>query len=197
MRHDIQLAGHAFWLRPIELGDADLIVSLRSDRERTRYMHEVPLNVEAQATYLRRYFERPGDYYFVIERLGSTDQPAEGLVGIYNVDSEPRRAEWGRWILRPRSLGAVESAWLVYRVGFERLDLDQMYCHTLMENASALSFHDRAGLVRTRILPGFIELGGTRHDAVEHVLDRAAWPEVSGRLDSDAKRVAERLLSVR
>ena len=81
------MAGHAFRLRPIELADAPLIISLRSDADRTRYLHGVPLDVAAQEEYLSNYFSRPGDYYFVIQRLPAGGGGAEGLIGIYSTST--------------------------------------------------------------------------------------------------------------
>jgi len=193
MRHDIRISGHAFALRPIERADAGLIVELRSDDERARYLHRIPLDVAQQARYLERYFERPGDYYFVVERIaGGTGQP-EGLIGIYDVASDPARAEWGRWFLRKGSLAAVESAWLIYRVAFERLKLSEVYCHTLTDNVEVLSFHDRVGLARRHRLQGLVELDGRAHDVIEHVLVREQWPPVSAELEGLAVRLARRL----
>jgi len=193
MRHDIHLSGHAFSLRPIELSDAPLIVSLRGHARRTRYLHRIPLDLRAQEGYLNRYFDRDGDYYFVIDRLAADGDRAEGLIAIYDVDVEHRRAEWGRWVIRPRSLAAIESAWLIYRVGFERLGLEEMYCHTLVDNTAALSFHDRAGLVRHRRLEGFVELDGERRDVIEHLLTRDQWRTTSVNLARRAQQLALRM----
>jgi RimJ/RimL family protein N-acetyltransferase len=193
MRHDIRLTGHGFALRPIELGDEGLIVDLRSDADRTRYLHRIVRDPAQQAEYLNRYFDRDGDYYFVIERMAGEDRCPEGLVSIYDLDRDRRRAEWGRWILRNGSLAAVESTWLIYRVAFERLNLSEVYCHTLSDNAEVLSFHDRAGLERTQRLKGLIEIDGELHDAIEHVLTRDRWPRTSANLERLAARLALRL----
>jgi RimJ/RimL family protein N-acetyltransferase len=193
MRHDIHLSGFAFSLRPIELSDAELLVSLRGDPELTRFMSQIPQDVGRQEDFLRGYFEREGDYYFVVERRGGDGGQAEGIVAIYDVDLDERRAEWGRWVIRPRSLAAVESAWMIYRVGFERFGLEEMYCHTLVDNGSVLSFHDKAGLVRRKEIPGFYEVQGQPRDVVQHVLTRDRWPETSAHLASRAERLSERM----
>jgi RimJ/RimL family protein N-acetyltransferase len=192
MRHDIRVVGHAFALRPVDLTDAPLIVALRADTERARHLHPVELDIAAQEEYLSDYFQREGDYYFVIVRRAARDD-AEGLIGIYDVDDERRRAEWGRWITHRTSLAAVESAWLIYRVAFERLGLREVYCHTLEGNTAALSFHDRCGLTRRDRLQGKVEIGGERHAVIEHVLDREAWATVSELLETRARRLASRV----
>jgi RimJ/RimL family protein N-acetyltransferase len=193
MRHDIGLTGHAFALRPIELDDAGLIVELRGDAERTRFLHPIPLDVARQAEFLERYFAREGDYYFVVERIGGEANRPEGLVSIYNLEPDVGRAEWGRWILRDGSLAAVESAWLIYRVAFERLGLNEVYCLTLIDSSEVLSFHDRAGLARARHLEGVVEIDGLPRDAIEHVLTREQWPQVCAKLERLALGLARRL----
>jgi RimJ/RimL family protein N-acetyltransferase len=191
VKHDLHVRGYAFGLRPITLEDAEFIVQLRSDPERTRFLHPIPLSVEAQRAYLERYFERENDYYFVVER--HRDNFRVGLIGIYNVNCEERTAEWGRWILRPGSLASVESVLRVYETAFDYLHFDEVYCRTVTENQRAVSFHDRYGLKRRAVLHGFFTLGHMTYDAVEHCLSRQDWPQVRQRMDSSARSAAERI----
>jgi RimJ/RimL family protein N-acetyltransferase len=116
LRHDVGLEGFAFRLRPVELGDAADIVDLRRDPDRSRFIHETPPSVEAQVRWLEDYFRRDGDHYWAVERL--SDGRTEGFLGLYDVDGD--RAEWGRWVLRPGSLAAAESAWLVHEAASDR-----------------------------------------------------------------------------
>ena len=188
MRHNIAVDGPAFRLRPVRMEDAGFILELRTDPARSRYLHRVPNDLGAQQRWLEAYFERPGDYYFLIENR-STGQ-REGTVGIYNVDPAWRTAEWGRWIIRAGSLAAVESACLVYRAGFERLELESMYCRTIIENASALAFHDSFGVERRCTLPRYFELDGRLLDAMEGVLTRRRWEELRAQTEGKAARAA-------
>jgi len=152
------------------------------------------LTLAPQERYLNRYFDCDGEYYFVINRISDVDDLAEGLIGIYGVDVQHRRAEWGRWVIHPRSLAAIESAWLIYRVGFERLGLEEMYCHTPVGNTAVLSFHDKTGLKRhRRVEAAFYEIDGERWDVIEHLLTRDQWPETSVNLARRAERLARRI----
>lgn len=189
MRHELSLQGAAFRLRPVRDEDAGFIVGLRSDPELGRWLNPTSPRVEDQLSWLARYYERPGDYYFVIERLSTG--AAEGLIGLYDV--EGGEAEWGRWLLKPGSLAAVESAALVYRCAFELLKLEAVCCRTLAANARVVSFHDSCGIPERRLLPGHVELRGERVDAVEHRLTRAAWPAIDFRLTALAQLTARRL----
>jgi RimJ/RimL family protein N-acetyltransferase len=191
MRHELSFEGPAFRIRPVLHADAAFIVALRNDPSLSRFIHGGAVNVEQQQQWLARYDERPGDYYFVIERRAGA--APEGLIALYDLDDAARRAEWGRWILQPRSLAAVESAWLVYRCAFERLGLDEVYCRTVADNTAVVSFHDSCGLSDRRLLPGQFHFGERVVDAVEHRLPRSGWPAVSEHLHRIASLTARRL----
>jgi RimJ/RimL family protein N-acetyltransferase len=188
MRHDIQLAGAVFGLRPVTAGDAEFIVALRGDASLNAFINSTSPHVEDQVAWIERYEQRAGDFYFVVERL--SDHSAEGLIGIYDIaDGE---GEWGRWILRSGSLAAVESAGLIYRCAFERIGLDAVVCRTVAANERVVSFHDSCGIAERRVLPSHVELRGQRWDVVEHRLSREAWPAVDARLTHLARLIARR-----
>lgn len=188
MQHSLEIDGSAFRLRPVRLDDAAFIVDLRSDPERGRYLHKGATDVASQEQWLRTYFKTPGDCYFVIENRFSGAR--EGAAGIYNINGARREGEWGRWILRRGSLAALESACLVYRVGFEMLGLASMYCRTIAENASALAFHDSFGVQRMRRLPNYFERDGRQFDVIEGRLTCARWMALRETLERKAARAA-------
>jgi RimJ/RimL family protein N-acetyltransferase len=190
MRHNLIIDGPAFRLRPACLEDAGFIAQLRADPERSRYLHPARPGLDpeerskAQAQWLETYFERADDYYFIVENR-TTGEP-EGTAGIYNVDALARDAEWGRWVLQRRSLGAVESACLIYRAGFHSLNLDSLYCRTICENSAAIAFHDSFGLTRARRLPAYLD----GMDAIESRLTRTRWTALREGVEGKALRAA-------
>jgi len=191
MQHNLFMEGYAFRLRPITDNDAAFVVELRSNPELNRYLHASSNRVEDQVTWLARYYECENAYYFVIERR-SNGMP-EGAIGLYDIDIASGSGEWGRWILRPNSLAAVESAYLLYRTAFERLGLSSVYCRTVSDNHKVVSFHDSCGITTRRLLPQHFELGGHRHDAVEHRVDLACWTGIKLRLEKLAELTARRV----
>jgi len=192
MRHDLHMPGFGFGLRPLALEDAEFIVEIRSDRHRTRFLHPIPPSVEAQRDYILQYFERPGDYYFVVERAG--EKSREGLIAIYNANLEKKQADWGRWILRPGSLASVESVLRIYEAAFDCLHLDEVRSHTFYENKQVVSFHDHCNLSRRGVIPDYYTIAGVNYDVVEHTLTRGDWPRVRQLLEPTAERVARRTL---
>ena len=191
MRHDLSLAGIAFRLRPISDTDAPLVLELRCNPELNRYLHATSRSLNEQLVWFARYYERPGDYYFVIERRDSG--AAEGVIAIYDIDTHAACGEWGRWILKPGSLAAVESAWLIYRCAFEQLGLERVYCRTIADNVPVVSFHDSCGIAARCLLPGHFNLGGKQMDAIEHQVDRQSWVKIGSRMERLAQMMARRL----
>jgi len=186
LRHEIHVAGHAFRLRPVADADAAYIVDLRG--RAGQYVNRGAVDVEQQRAWLDRYFARADDFYFVVERLDARTR--EGIIGLYHIGD--RKAEWGRFVLEPCSVAAVEAALLIYRLAFDVLSLHEVFCRTLVANAKVLAFHDSCGLVRLSDCVT-IEHDGRPAMAVEHRLERDRWPEVRERLDRLATRVARNL----
>lgn len=192
MNHDVVIEGPTYRIRPVRVDDAAIMVEIRTgDPLRSRYMNPTSPDVSKQEVYLRSYLERDGDAYFMVEHAG-TSEP-EGLVAIYDIgDVAPGWAEWGRWVLRPGSAAATESAWLVYRAAFEALELDLVYCRTVAANESVVSFHDSCGLERHATLTDYVTIGDVTYDSVEHRADRDAWPRIDKRLGRIVERFASR-----
>jgi len=185
LRHNFHLTGHAFRLRPVDEQDAAFIVALRQNA--SRFLNTGPASAAEQLAWLTRYFDRQGDFYFVVEAIRRNTR--EGLIGLYDVDFRNGTAQWGRWVLNPGSSGAIESALLVYRLAFDALALGQVKCRTLADNFSVIAFHDSCGLQRTGA-PVMIEFDGRERPAIEHALPCAEWPQVMQRLDPLARRIA-------
>ena len=187
MRHEIRISGPAFGLRPIELEDAEFMAALRN-AENNLYLHPTSPDPEDQRRYIRRYFERPGDYYFIIER--SSDGRSEGIVAIYDVESEARTGEWGRWILSEGSMAAVETALLVYRVGFGKLGIETLRTMTPRENESVLAFHASCGAKEIARHTRHFNFGERIYDAVEQHMTRDQWRENEPGVLTQAEQVA-------
>ena len=116
----------------------------------------------------------------------------EGTISIYNVDVEAGQAEMGRWVLRPGSFAAPESALLAYRLAFGCLGLGRVYCRTLRENDHVVSFHRSSGLAEAGPAPAVV-LRGTSHEAVEQYVTGETWPDVERALDRSAAAAARLL----
>ncbi len=194
MKHSISISGFSYSLRPAEAEDARFIVELRTGHvDRSRYIHAVSSDISVQESWMRDYYERTGDYYFIVENI-LTGKP-EGLIGIYDLDYDRKTAEWGRWIVMPESVCAIESVYLMYRVAFEVLGLESVYSRTVRENTAVVSFHDSLGAINKGIVVDAFELNGKKCDAVEHYVDEEIWKNiVLPKSEKIAKMIYEKML---
>jgi len=188
MKHHVSLEGYGYRLRPIRSSDAPFIVQVRlEDRERNRFLHPISDDTAEQEAWLNQYFSREGDFYFVIENR-VTGQP-EGLIAFYN--EQDGRAEWGRWIVKKGSLAASESVYLLYRAAFEQAGLRELYCKTISENQSVVSFHTSIG-ERVRGTSAQT-VDGKEYELIEHDCDRERfYSVVAPRLEKQAGAIARR-----
>lgn len=147
---DSRIEGVRLALRLAQPSDAAYIYGLRIDPTYNRYLSEVTGTVQDQEDWLRRYKEREAsgsEYYYVIERLADA-QPC-GLVRLY--DFEADHFTWGSWILdhNKPAKAALESAFLIYVQGFERLGLQKSVFDVRKDNERTLAFHSRFGATET------------------------------------------------
>ena len=178
-------------MRPVRREDAPFILSLRTDPALSRFLHPVSGDLAAQLEWMEAYFERPADLYFIVERARTGT--SVGTIALVDVGLLGQTAEWGRWILSPGSMAAVPSALLIYRVAFDVLGLDEVYCDTVADNEQVVSFHDSCGLERVATLFEHFRLGGAAYDAVRHMLSRERWPAVESMLAPKAERIDQLL----
>lgn len=191
MRHEITLTGPAFRIRPVCDSDAEFILSLRTDSALTQYLHATSSDLSQQLEWLSRYYDRNGDYYFVVEGLDTSK--SEGLVSIYDINETSECGEWGRWILRHNSLAAIESSMLIYRCAFEILNLKSLCSYTVRDNQSVVSFHDSCGIRDSTVISGYFTFDGKKRDAVRHIINRTDWPEISKQLEHLSTMVSRKI----
>lgn len=192
MKHQYRLDGWNYRLRPVGLSDARFIIDVRlEDLERNRFIHAISEDPAEQEAWLRRYFEREGDFYFVVEnRL--TARP-EGLIAFY--DAADGRAEWGRWVLKKGSMAAAESVYLLYRIAFEQAGLRELYCRTIADNTAVVSFHTSIGELTRTVIKDAVQLNGEVFDVVEQYADREQFAgEVAPRLERQAVMIFRRAM---
>jgi RimJ/RimL family protein N-acetyltransferase len=189
MRHSIALTCTQYQLRPVDLDDAAFILTLRSDPVRSRYLHEVSPDVKDQVAWIERYFERAGDYYFIVEDARSGEP--QGTIGLYDIAPDAKTAEWGRWIVKPDSMAALESVWLISEVAFSQLGLESIVSRTLAENPRVASFHESFGASRVRISENHFVRGEAK-SAIEHRITAAKWPALRARHLATIRELANR-----
>ncbi len=190
MKHNIRISGFSYRLRPVTIEDAQFIVDTRlEDEKKSQYVHKILPDVNLQINWLNKYFERTGDYYFVVENIFTNEK--EGLISIYDINGAV--AEWGRWVFKRGSLGALESVNLIYKVAFEKLNLQEVYTRTVEDNTTVVNFHKSINAKFRTVLKNEFELEGKKYNAVEQYVDKAYYfSDLKENLDIKCQKLFER-----
>jgi RimJ/RimL family protein N-acetyltransferase len=155
------------------MDDAPFIVWLRNLDHAKGRVGDSATTAASQEAWLKAYFDRPGDYYFIIETLGRI---AVGAYGIYNLRGTS--AESGRWVIRPDVPAAIPCAVLAFDTAFNKLGLTEVRVTTVSTNHSVLSLNRKLGFRQTGITKNAQMIAGQAVDFVHFLLDQKDWPKV-------------------
>lgn len=178
MRHTHQTEGFGLRLRPVRLEDAAFIVWLRNLEHAKGRVGDSATSITSQEAWLKQYFDRTDDYYFIIETV-STCRPV-GTYGLWAFIGAS--AESGRWIVRPEVPAAVPSAILGIDLGFGVLGLKEIRVKTVSTNLHVLSLNRKFGMRETGILKADQVIGGKPVDQHAFVLLPEDWSKARQRL---------------
>jgi RimJ/RimL family protein N-acetyltransferase len=136
-------------LRLIEPDDAVYVHGLRTDPRYNTHLSAVTGSVEDQRRWIEGYKSREAtgqELYYVIERKDGTRC---GLVRLYDIEAD--YFTWGSWILDENKppKAALESAVLIYEIGFGALGCSRSVFDVRAENENTLAFHKRFGASET------------------------------------------------
>jgi RimJ/RimL family protein N-acetyltransferase len=185
MQHNFTLYEKSFKIRPINNQDAEFCLTLRNNPVLNSFLNSTSTKVEDQINWLEKYYEKDDDFYFVIEKL--KDNTKEGLIALYDIDFENKTAEWGRWILMPGSLAAVESALMIYKFAFHHMNLEKIYSRTVSLNEKTVSFHDSCGIIEKKILKNYFNFNGNLVNSIQHTVTKDTVDDVIFKLENLSK----------
>jgi RimJ/RimL family protein N-acetyltransferase len=144
-----RIVGPNLVLRLITSDDAEYVHSLRTDARYNLYLSDVDGGVDDQRRWIESYKAREHDLkelYYVIELR---DGIRCGLVRLYNI--KEGSFTWGSWILDHNKpiKAALESAVLIYMIGFEKLGIPKAVFDVRRANHHTISFHQRFNAIQT------------------------------------------------
>jgi RimJ/RimL family protein N-acetyltransferase len=178
MKHTIQAEGYGIRLRPVQLEDSAFIVWLRNLEHARGRVGDSAADTPAQEAWLKEYFQRQGDYYFIVETLGRI---SVGAYGIYNFVGSS--AESGRWVIRNDVPAAIPCAIVAFdEIAFSKLNLTELRVKTVSTNQLVLSLNRKFGFRQTQVEPSAQIIGGMPVDLVHFLLEKKDWPPVRERL---------------
>ncbi len=136
------ICGKFVYLRSADIVDAEFTLSLRKDPELTRYMPTLNITVEQQCAWIESQRNKENDYFFVVRNF--LNQPI-GTVSLYNIYG--KTAETGRLVLIGNALENTEASLLLFRFGFNYLQLEQITGYVYENNKRATRFNSLFGCV--------------------------------------------------
>lgn len=134
-------------LRLVEETDAEFILELRLNEKYNQFLSTVDPDLESQKKWIKNYkndeFAKK-QFYFIVERL---DMTPCGTVRVYDLKEDS--FSWGSWILNENKTrySALESAFLIYKFGFEKLGYKKSNFEVMKGNERVVSFHKRMGAI--------------------------------------------------
>lgn len=171
MKEHIVKKGFGFALRPVREADAEFILRLRAMPHGLGIVGTTVPDLGSQLRWMRDYFCREDDHYFIIESMQGVPV---GTVGLYNIRSDS--AEWGRWIIVPGVAAAVPSAVMIHQLAFEDFGLRRVRACVVATNVKVLSFHAKFGARVTSIEKGAgRRISGSDVDLVWHIIESETW----------------------
>lgn len=130
-------------LRPVELEDAEFIVSLRQGKK-SKHLSKIR-DLEAQKEWIISYkiAESQGrEFYFIIE---SKNKERLGTIRVYDFIGDSFC--WGSWVVKDNApvSTAIESALCIYQYAFGILGFNHSHFDVRKENTRVVDFHKRFG----------------------------------------------------
>src|SRR5690606_21357108 len=100
-------------MRLVNEDDAEFILSLRANAERTKYMLSLDSDLEKQRNWIKEYKKRQiegKDYYFIFE-IGTRKM---GVLRISNIDYLNKKAKAANWIKIPSDRSITEKMFILW-----------------------------------------------------------------------------------
>lgn len=142
----------SIYFKLAEVDDAEFILGLRTNTIYNKYLSSTTASLLEQRKWLQEYKIREynnKEFYFIIFRNDTNERI--GTVRLYDFIEDKKSFCWGSWILNERktSSSALESALLVYKIGFYNLGFQQSHFDVRKENDKVIAFHTKMGAVKT------------------------------------------------
>ena len=172
MQHSWTAEGFGVRIRPVRLDDAAFIVWLRGLEHTKGKLGDSAAGVADQEAWLRVYFAREDDFYFIVETLGGLPV---GTHGLYNVSDGSGEA--GRLIIRPEVPAAVPTSLITFDLAFGEMGLKELRGTSVSTNEKVHSYVRKFGFRQTSIEAGARVIGGQPADIVHFAMTAAEWSQ--------------------
>jgi RimJ/RimL family protein N-acetyltransferase len=174
MQHSWKAEGFGVMIRPVRMDDAEFIVWLRNLEHTRGKLGDSAAGVAEQEAWLRTYFERKDDVYFLVETPGGRRVGTHGLSHLTD-----RSAEAGRLIMRPEVPAAVPTSLITFDLAFNEMELKELTGTSVSTNEKVHSYVKKFGFRETHVEKGARMIAGQPVDIVHFAMTADEW--VKGR----------------
>lgn len=172
MDHNITLEGYGIRLRPVKIDDSEFIIKLRNMPHAIGNIGNSAKDLSTQNEWMRKYFQRDNDYYFIIE---SPSAVKLGTIGVYDIDFNALVAEPGRLVVIPKSLAALPSCILLIDFCFNDLKMQTLKGCIVSTNKKVIIFNQQLGYTITQIVPNEFFINNRETTMVHIELTKTKW----------------------
>jgi RimJ/RimL family protein N-acetyltransferase len=162
--------------------DAAFIVWLRNLDHVRGKLGDSAATEAGQQAWLKEYFEREGDYYFIAETLSGIAVGTHGLYGL-----RATSAEAGRLIMRPDVPAAVPTSFITFDLAFDRMGLTEVRGTSISSNVKVHSYVAKFGFRTVRTEAGGRVINGQPVDIVHFAMTAQEWSQNRERVVPVAK----------
>lgn len=142
MIYEKTLCGKYVYLHSADIDDAEFTLSIRKNPELMKYMPILDITIDQQRAWIESQRKQVNDYFFVVRN--NLNQPI-GTVSLYNM--QEKTAESGRLVLIGNALENAEAVLLLFRFGFQYLQLERIQGRVYVNNKRAIRFNSLFGCV--------------------------------------------------
>lgn len=169
-------------LRPIELGDSELIRTWRFDPQNYDYFYEfVPNNKDQNKIWMQNVLSNKNEINFIVDRndINTKEQKSIGMISVLNIDNRNQKCEMGRVIIgdvNSRKLGfGTEAILLLLKYCFNHLNMRKISCEVFAENKIAATLYQKLNFIQEGLLKEHIYKNGEFKDIQLMVLFKDKW----------------------
>ncbi len=164
------IEGKYIYLKPVSNEDAEFVVFVRNHQDYSRYLNKSAETVEEQIKWFEKYYDMENEHYFTI--VWRNTNKNIGTIDIKDIDWNDKKAEWGKWIVINNPLAAIESMYLLYDYGFNRLNLEKIYFTTVIENVNTAKIHERYKAKKIKLLKDYFYKYEKYYDSYLYEIDK-------------------------
>ncbi|MGN0620335.1 MAG: GNAT family N-acetyltransferase [Porcipelethomonas sp.] len=134
------IEGNFVRIRTAGSSDADFTLSVRREKQNTRFMPELNISPESQKKWIAEQISSKDSMFLVIERISGEKI---GTFSLYNICG--KTAETGRLVLRGNQIETIETMVLFHDYIFNTTELEYIYSMIDIDNLPALGLAKRLG----------------------------------------------------